>query len=54
MSRRAQVSEAGCGIFLTTAELRTLGIDPEDLDTVEYTVTESGLVVRDSRCGDEG
>lgn len=53
MSRKAQVSELGCGIFLTAAELRVIGVDPNDVDAVEYVVTESGLVVGDSLGGNE-
>lgn len=53
MSREAKVSNAGCGIFLTATELRTLGVDPDAVDAVEYTVTESGLVMADSRGGEE-
>lgn len=53
MSREAKVSNAGCGIFLTAAELHTLGVDPDAVDAVEYDVTESGLIVTDSRGGEE-
>ena len=49
--RQAKVSNAGCGIFLTGDELRTLGVDPDAADAVEYAVTESGLVVTDSQEG---
>jgi len=44
-TRQAKVSDAGCGIFLTEAELRALGVDPDAVDTVDYTVTDSGLVL---------
>ncbi|MFC6753363.1 hypothetical protein [Halorubrum tibetense] len=53
MSREAKVSNAGCGIFLTAADLHTLGVDPEAIDAVEYDVTESGLVVTDPGGGGE-
>jgi hypothetical protein len=53
MSREARVSKAGCGIFLTAGDLRTLGVNPDELETVEYAVTESGLVVTDSGGGEE-
>lgn len=43
-TRQAKVSNAGCGIFLTEADLRALGIDPDAVDTVDYSVTDSGLV----------
>lgn len=52
MSREAKVSNAGCGIFLTAAELHTLGVDPDAVDAVEYDITESGLTVAESS-GDE-
>ena len=51
--RQAKVSNAGCGIFLTGDELRTLGVDPDAVDAVEYAVTESGLVVTDPEGGAE-
>ncbi|MBP1923017.1 hypothetical protein J2751_002050 [Halorubrum alkaliphilum] len=51
--RQARVSNDGCGIFLTGDELRTLGVDPEVTDAVEYDVTESGLVVTDPKGGEE-
>lgn len=45
MSRSARVSDAGCAIFLTPAELRALGIDPATVDAVEYRVAQSGIHV---------
>jgi len=53
MSRQAKVSEAGCGIFLTAAELRTLGVDPDAVDAVEYSITDSGVIVADLDGGGE-
>jgi hypothetical protein len=53
MSREAKVSNAGCGIFLTAAELHTLGVDPDAADAVEYDITESGLTVAESSGGEE-
>ena len=46
--RRASVSETGCGIFLTAAELRSLGVDPESTESVDYAVTEGGIVLAES------
>lgn len=45
MSRDARVSESGCGIFLTAAELRSLGVDPDTATVVEYSVTEDGISI---------
>lgn len=45
MSREARVSNSGCGIFLTAAELRSLGIDPDSIGVVEYAVTEDGISI---------
>lgn len=53
MSREARVSELGCGIFLTADEIRAIGVDPDDVDAVEYAVIESGLIVTNSQGGDE-
>jgi len=41
--RRARISEAGAGIFLTPADLRCLGVDPEKMESVAYVVEESGI-----------
>jgi hypothetical protein len=52
MSREAKVSNAGCGIFLTAAELRTLGVNPDAVDAVEYAVSDGNLSV-ETRGGEE-
>ena len=46
--RQARVGETGAGIFLTPADLRALGVDPEVADAVGYTVTERGIIVGES------
>lgn len=43
--REARVSEAGSGIFLTTEELQTLGVNPDVVDYITYSVTDSAVVV---------
>jgi len=50
--RQARVSDAGCGIFLTERELRELGIDPDAVDTVNYTVADSEVVLSEAGGGD--
>jgi hypothetical protein len=51
--REAQVCEAGSGIFLTTEELQALGIDPDVVDHITYSVTESAVIVTESSKKDE-
>jgi len=46
--REARVSDAGSGIFLTAEELRTLGINPDIVDHITYSVTDSAVVVTDT------
>ena len=47
--REARVNRAGDGqplglaLFVTAAELRNLGIDPEDVDRVAYSVEEGEI-----------
>lgn len=41
--RQARVSQSGCSVFLTVADLRALGVDPEVVDSVEYRISEDGL-----------
>lgn len=45
--RTAKVSDGSCAVFLTTAELRALGVDPEGTDRIGYSVTDAGIVVSD-------
>lgn len=47
MSRQAKVSNSGCGIFLSRADLKALGINPENADTVNYRIFEDRIVVQE-------
>lgn len=43
--REAQVSAAGVGLFLTPEELRTLGINPDETDSISYIVRDGRIRV---------
>lgn len=36
--RTAKVTPSGCGIFVTADELRSLGIDPDHVDSLAYAI----------------
>jgi hypothetical protein len=47
MTRRtAKVTPGGCGIFVTADELRSLGIDPDDVDSLSYAIGEDQIELK--------
>jgi len=52
MTRRtAKVTPAGCAIFVTGDELRSLGINPDDADSLSYAIGEDRINLADETEG---
>jgi len=41
--RAARVSPAGAAVFLTSADLEELGVDPETVESIAYSVRDGDL-----------
>ena len=47
MTRRtAKVTPGGCGIFVTADELRSLGINPDDVNSLAYAIGEDRIELK--------